>query len=553
MSRQHSLRRRAVTFLAVGAAVLTSVIVPTGAAHADSTLGQLAAARGKYLGSATDNPELSDAPYVSILGSEFGQITPGNTMKWYATEPSQGQFNFAAADTIVSMAKQHSQIVRGHTLVWHNQLPGWLTGGSFTTAQLSSILQNHVTTEVTHFKGQLYAWDVVNEAFNDDGTFRQTMWYNAFGSGYIANALTWAHAADPNVKLYINDYNVDGLGAKSDALYNLVRSLKQQGVPIDGVGLQAHLVLGQVPTSIQQNIQRFADLGVEVAITELDIRMNLPRDATKDAQQATDYSTVVKACLAVTRCVGITVWDYTDKYSWIPGVFSGQGAALPYDENFAKKPAYFAIAGALAGPDSVPPTAPGTPTASNVTSASAQLSWTAATDNIGVAGYDVYRQSGSTSTLVASSTSNSTTVTGLSAQTSYTFFVKARDAAGNTSPASGTVTLTTSAAPPPGACKVTYQVSSQWSNGFSAAVTIGNTGTSTINGWTLRWSFTAGQTLSSTWNGTFAQSGSQVTVTNLDWNKTIAPGATASVGFVGAYSGTNPAPTGFTVNGASCS
>ena len=370
MTAKHFHRGRLALLLAtcltVAVAASITTFIPASAA---STLGQLAAARGRYFGSATDNPELTDAPYVSILGSEFGQITPGNTMKWDAIEPQQGVFDFTRADAIVTLAQQHSQLVRGHNLVWHSQLPGWLTGGTFTPAQLSTILQNHITTEATHFRGKVFAWDVVNEPFNEDGTFRQSMWFNAFGSAYIANALTWARAADPTAKLYINDYNVEGLGAKSDGLYNLVKSLKAQGVPIDGVGLQAHLILGQVPSTLQANIQRFADLGLDVGITELDIRMTLPRDATKDTAQANDYRSVVAACLAVTRCVGITVWDYTDKYSWIPGVFSGQGAALPYDENFVKKPAYDAIATALGGTVTTTPPTTATPTTAPPTTA----------------------------------------------------------------------------------------------------------------------------------------------------------------------------------------
>src|SRR5262249_50722847 len=151
-----------------------------------------------------------------------------------------------------------------------------------------------------------------------DGTFRASPFYNAMGSAYIADALRTARAADPDAKLYINDYNTDGLGAKSDAMYSLVKSLQAQGVPIDGVGFQGHLAIQYgFPSQMQQTLQRFADLGVDVAITELDVRMVLPQDATKDATQATYYNNVVKACVAVTRCVGITIWDYTDKYSWV--------------------------------------------------------------------------------------------------------------------------------------------------------------------------------------------------------------------------------------------
>ncbi|MEU4447708.1 endo-1,4-beta-xylanase [Actinosynnema sp. NPDC050801] len=328
--------------LAVGMAVAA----PSTAA-ADPTLGQLAAAKGRYFGSATDNPTLNNAPYTAVLGSEFNQITVGNTQKWQYTEPSRGRFDYAQADQIVAFAQAHNQIVRGHTLVWHNQLPDWVN--SVPTGELLGVMRNHIANVAGHYKGKVVHWDVVNEAFEEDGTRRQSVFQQKLGDSYIAEAFKAARAADPTAKLYYNDYNIEGIGAKSDAVYNLVRSFKQQGIPIDGVGLQAHLILGQVPSTLQQNIQRFADLGVDVAITELDIRMRTPRDATKDAQQAADYRTVVNACLAVTRCVGITVWDFSDGYSWIPSVFPGEGAALIYDENFAKKPSYWAVYEALGG------------------------------------------------------------------------------------------------------------------------------------------------------------------------------------------------------------
>jgi endo-1,4-beta-xylanase len=344
---------------------LIGTLMTAHPAAAASTLDQLAKAQGRYFGSATDNPELSDSAYTAILGSqEFGQITPGNSMKWDATEPQQGQFGYSGGDAVVSFAKAHNQIVRGHTLVWHQQLPGWLTGGSWTATTLTSVLQNHIANVAGHYKGQVYAWDVVNEPFNDDGTYRTSLWYNTLGSGYIATALRAARAADPNAKLYINDYNIDGAGAKSDAMYNLVKSLKSQGVPIDGVGFQGHLAIQYgFPSNMQQNLQRFADLGLDVAITELDVRMVLPPDDAKVATQATYYTNVTKACLAVTRCVGITIWDYTDKYSWVPGVFNGEGSALPWDANLTKKsPIYGAISTALGGEDTPPP-----PTACTVT------------------------------------------------------------------------------------------------------------------------------------------------------------------------------------------
>jgi endo-1,4-beta-xylanase len=344
------MRRALIAGAAALATALCTAVVVVNAEAATQTLQGLAAAHGRYFGSATDNPELSDTAYTAILGGgEFGQTTPGNSMKWDTVEPTQGTFSYTKGDAVVTFAQQHGLKVRGHTLVWHNQLPGWVS--ALPAAQLQAAMENHITNEATHYKGKVFAWDVVNEPFNEDGTFRTSPFYNAMGSAYIADALRTARAADPDAKLYINDYNTDGLGAKSDAMFNLVRSLQSQGVPIDGVGFQGHLAIQYgFPSQLQQNLQRFADLGLDVAITELDVRMVLPRDSTKDATQATYYNNVVKACVAVTRCVGITVWDYTDKYSWVPGVFSGEGAALPWDEALQKKPmVYNAIVTGLGG------------------------------------------------------------------------------------------------------------------------------------------------------------------------------------------------------------
>ncbi|PFH48756.1 glycoside hydrolase family 10 protein [Amanita thiersii Skay4041] len=330
----------ATSILALSAVLLPSV---------DAQLNTAAQAAGKlYFGTATDNPELSNSAYVAQLGNtqDFHQLTAANSMKWDATEPSRGVFTFSGGDTIVNQAQAHGQLMRGHNCVWHNQLPSWVTSGNFDNATLTSIVDNHCRTLVGHYSGKMYSWDVINEPFNDDGSFRQSVFFNTMGTSYISVALRAARAADSRAKLYINDFNIEGTGAKSTAMVNLVRSLKTQGVPIDGIGVQAHLILGQVPSTLQTNLQQFVNLGVEVAITELDIRMTLPATSDKLAQQQRDYQTVIHACKAVSGCVGVTLWDWTDKFSWVPGTFSGQGAACPWDENFVKKPAY---SGILAG------------------------------------------------------------------------------------------------------------------------------------------------------------------------------------------------------------
>ncbi|KAF2757207.1 putative endo-1,4-beta-xylanase [Pseudovirgaria hyperparasitica] len=307
-----------------------------------------AKAAGKlYFGSATDNGELNDVPYTKTLSntSDFGQITPGNSMKWDATEKSRNVFSYANGDSIVSLAAGNGQLLRCHTLVWHSQLPSWISSGDFDNATLVSIMRNHVTNLVTHWKGKCYAWDVVNEALNEDGTYRTSVFYNTIGPAFIPIAFAAAAAADPSAKLYYNDYNLESAGAKSKAAANIVKQVQSYGAKIDGVGAQAHLIVGSVgsASSLQSNIQSFTSLGVEFAYTELDIRSTTPMSDSTKAQQASDYAAVTTACKNVAKCVGITIWDYTDKYSWIPSVFAGQGEALPWDLNFVKKAAYTAI------------------------------------------------------------------------------------------------------------------------------------------------------------------------------------------------------------------
>jgi len=188
---------------------------------------------------------------------------------------------------------------------------------------------------------------MVPDSERHKGTFRTDVFYNTIGESYIAIAFQTARQTDPNAKLYINEYNIEYAGAKATALINLVKNLKSQGVPIDGIGVQSHLIVGQVPSTFQSNLEAFAALDVEVAITELDIRMTLPATSALLSQQQSDYQTVIAACKAVSGCIGVTIWDYTDKYSWVPSTFSGQGEACPWDQNLGIKPAYNGILAGL--------------------------------------------------------------------------------------------------------------------------------------------------------------------------------------------------------------
>ncbi|GJE91539.1 glycoside hydrolase family 10 protein [Phanerochaete sordida] len=344
-----------VAFISVAAAsVLPNTAAATVAAPgATSTakLHTLAKAAGKlYFGTATDNPELTTTAYTAILndGAMFGQLTATNSMKWDATEPEQGVFTFSAGDQIANIAKANGMLLRGHNCVWHNQLPSWVSSGTFTAAQLTSVIQNHCGTLVGHYKGQTYAWDVVNEPFNEDGTFGADVFFNVLGESFVQIALKAARAADPAAKLYINEFNIEFAGPKATAMLNLVKSLKAANVPLDGIGFQSHFIVGEFSgPALQTQLSTFAAQGVEVAITELDVRMTLPSTPALLAQQKTDYNSVITACMNVKACVGVTTWDWTDKFSWVPGTFAGQGAADPWDENFVKKPAFDGIATAF--------------------------------------------------------------------------------------------------------------------------------------------------------------------------------------------------------------
>jgi endo-1,4-beta-xylanase len=219
-----------------------------------------------------------------------------------------------------------------------------LTAENFTPEELRQLLRQHILDEVRHFKGRIWHWDVANEVFTDDGQPRDSLWLRTLGPGYLADAFRWAHQADPQARLYLNDYNVEGRNAKSDAYHNLIKQLRSEGVPVHGFGIQGHLgVQYGFAGDVLQNLRRFEALGVETAFTEVDVRMPLPADATKLQAQAQGYSVLLQACLLARRCVSYTVWGFTDRYSWVPGWFAGQGAANLLDESFQPKPAHAAV------------------------------------------------------------------------------------------------------------------------------------------------------------------------------------------------------------------
>jgi|GEM_PF-2023152 len=331
--------------------VLGALNLPAQAAPTGQRLRTLA---GSFLigyASRNDFWSMSDAAqYQDVARTEFNFLTPENAMKWDATEPQQNVFTFSQADQHVSFAQTNTMKIHGHTLVWHSQLPGWVSGISGAT-NLTNVMYNHIDKVMNHWTdGQIYAWDVVNEAFNEDGTRRSSPFQNVIGNSYIELAFQRARAADPLTKLIYNDYNVETVNSKSTAMYNMVADFKNRGIPIDGVGLQMHLTNGGLDyNSLASNMARFAALGVEVYITEMDVRFPTPLSQTDLQTQATIYSNVLARCKAQPMCKALQVWGIPDKYSWVPSVFQGQGGALIFDDNYNAKPAYYALQSGLGG------------------------------------------------------------------------------------------------------------------------------------------------------------------------------------------------------------
>ncbi|MCY1136482.1 endo-1,4-beta-xylanase [Actinoplanes sp. Pm04-4] len=336
-------RRTALLAMVSAAATAATGLVFASTADAATTLGASAAEKGRYFGAAIAAGRLGDSTYTRLLTTEFTSVTPENEMKWDATEPQQGRFSFTNGDRILNQGLSNGSKVRGHALLWHAQQPGWAQ--SLSGSALRNAAINHVTQVAGHYKGKIYAWDVVNEAFADGGSGgRRDSNLQRTGNDWIEAAFRAARAADPAAKLCYNDYNTDGINAKSTGIYTMVRDFKARGVPIDCVGFQSHLGTG-IDSSYQANLQRFADLGVDVQITELDVQQG--------GNQANIYATVTRACLAVARCTGITVWGIRDSDSWRddnPLLFDGGGN---------KKAAYTSVLNALnAGGTTTPPSSP---------------------------------------------------------------------------------------------------------------------------------------------------------------------------------------------------
>ncbi len=335
------------------------VVVLCGFCAAQS-LRKAADKAGVSIGTAVRSTQLSEPAYATTLAREFNMLEAEDAMKWWVLRPDRETYDFRQGDEIVRFAQAHQMKIRGHCLVWGRFNPDWLTQGHYTTAELSQILHEHIERVMKHYAGQVFAWDVVNEALDENGSVRDSLWYDQPGIGlekrgtaYIEQVFRWAHEADPHALLFYNEAEGEGLGRKSDAIYSMVKDFKRRSVPIDGVGLQMHIPTLDINASafaadVSANIARLTALGVQVHITELDVSVPIDSAGQSRAEdlsrQALLYRGIVRACLDHPGCTAIQTWGFSDKYSWIGSHSHGaRGQALPFDRAYQPKAAYRSV------------------------------------------------------------------------------------------------------------------------------------------------------------------------------------------------------------------
>jgi endo-1,4-beta-xylanase len=322
----------------------------------------------------------------ALIVREFNSVTPENDMKMGPIHPSEAVYNWKNADAIVDFATSHHVRIRGHNLCWHNQEAAWMftgpDGKPVTKELLLQRLKDHIFTVVKRYKGKIYAWDVVNEAIDDSNDttqiYRKSNWYNLCGEDFIEDAFRYAHEADPNAKLYYNEYNSEH-PIKREKIYKLLKKLVADHVPIDGVGMQAHWKLNDpTPEELRKAIDEVISLGLKVQFTELDITIHLPQPrpaageapATPapdagytpelEAKQIAQYKMAFDIFRAYKKSItGVTFWNVSDRYSWLDsrggglagGAAAGQNTSrvvrkaypLLFDENRQRKKAYWSV------------------------------------------------------------------------------------------------------------------------------------------------------------------------------------------------------------------
>lgn len=311
----------------------------------------------KYPLGASVNPRLlsENEAYRDIAKNELTGLTAENHMKMMLIHPAADRFDFVKGDEIVAFAAATGKRMHGHTLVWHNQVPQWMKDFQGDQKAWEDLLKNHIQTVVTHYKGKVAGWDVVNESFLDDGSLRPSLWADHIPD-YIAKSFQWAHEADPKALLFYNDYGQDGKPKKMQAILDLVAELKRRKISIHGLGLQMHVNVDSKRTEIENVIAQSVQTGLAVHFSEVDVAVNPKNnpdfvyDEKASAAQMELFKLLFKTYQSIPakQQYGITFWNISDKDSWLRGYFKRpKEFPLLFDDNYAKKPAYYELINSL--------------------------------------------------------------------------------------------------------------------------------------------------------------------------------------------------------------
>ena len=376
--------------------VLGTSLLCLGAANAlaaDETLRSLAEKNNIYIGAILNSQWFSGGlpgNYEQIHKTQFNIVVAENEMKFDATEPNEGQFNYGNGDRMVKYAKANGMRVRGHALAWHSQVPGWVSQKySGKKNELLRVLKNHIEKVVGHWKGQIDEWDVVNEAINDNNNHgwrsSGSVWFETLGADFLDSAFVWAHAADPDAELCYNDYAIEwglGSGSKAGFVLEQVKRWKKNGIPITCVGTQTHIEISHetTPKNVRDFAKALAELGITLNITELDI--GFPKGSAnslsaKDYQkQGHLYRQFMDVFLEEPNMGEFMIWGVTDAHSWLDGS-QGKTQGLIYDKQYKPKPAYDSLIVSLkahAPSEVVSPYSSNTPESSSSTDVSSSSS-----------------------------------------------------------------------------------------------------------------------------------------------------------------------------------
>lgn len=302
------------------------------------------------VGAAISPSLLTSKPlYRQTLEREFSSITTENHLKMHNVHPEKDRYDWSGGNTIVDFANQTNKRMHGHALLWHQAVPAWVTAFKGDSTAWEGLVRDHIQTVVKQYKGKIAAWDVVNEAFLDDGTLRPGIWLEHLGPDYVARCFQYARQADPAVKLFYNEYGQEYSAKKLAATLAMIADFKKRGIPIDGIGLQLHTHIDHPDAQIENAIRQSAATGLLVHISELDVRINQPKaanfvptDALWQRQKAkyTAIATAYRTLVPVAQQHGITTWNVSDADSWIPNFCKCDDFPLPFDKDFKKKPAY---------------------------------------------------------------------------------------------------------------------------------------------------------------------------------------------------------------------